>query len=340
MRLMPNITADLVDEIEQGEPLPVSTLGQYLQHEPPTLRQWQSAIEMGRPALAAIRVAMSTPDSAAEALLSLFGAGLDRISSALDHRLKALQAMQQPLPTSDKPLHLFDCGFDVEQALHEHLAQALPRLEATFPGLEFKVRRPSRRLSIAIYVPGLGSLESSTWRGGDVQAKFVVGRTNDLQPQMLDDAEEIELAESLWIGMNSCMALSSEQDKAASIKALNVQGRLLAISGTMTGPDVSEATAWALVDARQWKGQTTYISHLYAAYDNGSRQRGDMRGLLVTQRGKPYVFARPVVLVDYRPYSVRSQERQAMRERDNDHGASTGAVIAGREQPLEQMLLF
>lgn len=337
---MPNRTVALNDDLEQGQAPLDDTPSEFVDEAPPTLAQWQAAIDNGRAELLSLHAETCSADTALAALKSLFVNGLDITAAALAHRLTAIAAMKQALPSSDTPLILFDCGFDVMADVHEEVAQALPMLVTALPGLEYVIRRPARRLSLTIYLPRVGSLTTNTWRGGEVQAEFVPGKSSDLRRQLMDEADEVELPEAIWINQNSCMSLSSVQDQPAPVKALTVQGRLLVITSTLTGPDVSQAEAWAMVDARQWQGQLTTNRERYASYEDGSRQRGDMRGLQVTLRGKVYVLAKPVLLADYRPYSVRSLERMDVRARGRDHSPANSEQTAGHEHPLKQLQLF
>lgn len=331
-----SISADLVERIAEGQPSVIPSDGCLIQPSPPTLAQWQSTIEAGQASLCMLQ----TTRPELNQLWSMFSDGLNQAASALELRLANFRARHKVEPEPETPLPLWDSSFSIDPTLHEDLAQALPLIVSEFPGLEYVVRRRTRRLSTAIYIPGIGSLETAAWRAGEHQAEFVVGRSIDLNEHFMDGADEIELPEQVWIGMNSCMSMSSVQDRPSPVTTLVVEGRMLAISSTLTGPGDSHAMAWALVDARQWHGDTTLYGQMVHAYESGHRQRGDMRGLQVSARGRNYVIAKPVVLVDYRDHAVRRAEAQSARELIAGGGPSARDGDASRETALEQLPLF
>ncbi|MFK5073436.1 hypothetical protein ACI4BE_28315, partial [Klebsiella pneumoniae] len=55
-----------------------------------------------------------------------------------------------------------------------------------------------------------------------------------------------------------------------------------------------------------WVGTTVSYRSMVASFDDGSRRRGDQRGMLVSVRGKHFVMCSFATLTDSRPPHIRN----------------------------------
>ena len=137
-------------------------------------------------------------------------------------------------------------------------------------------------------------------------------------------AEVVEAHEAIWSDSTSTGAIAMAEGSIPSVKAIELQGRLLTISGACYGSSPS-AEAWILVPIEQWRGPTLTHTQHCQAWDLGQLERGDLRGLVVSWAGRRFVLGALMQLVSPgRPDSHRGT-------------AATGRRAAPK---TEQMPLF
>jgi hypothetical protein len=158
--------------------------------------------------------------------------------------------------------------------------------------------------------------------GRKVYASFRLFKSAALLPHFNDGAPVYELPEQIWSGAICCGALCESSDGVASVRAISYEGRMYAVTGGMFSPERSEAVAWLLVPREAWAGPTFSYTTSVASFADGSRQRGDERGLVVSVRGKEFVLCSYATFEDTRAPEVRNPAvygpREVVEEEDGE----------------------
>jgi hypothetical protein len=89
----------------------------------------------------------------------------------------------------------------------------------------------------------------------------------------------------------------SEDGKAASVRATNVQGHLVTTSAIYWGGLGRSLTiSWKLMPLSLWVGAATRLLHDEDAIKSGERERGDLIGGIVSVNGTEFVLAERVTV--------------------------------------------
>ena len=234
----------------------------------------------------------------------------------------------RPIASMRKPSATFvsrGAAVPVDRGTLDKLASVTTNQSSDGVGLDAKIRRDSLDVTLAIHVPGIGTviLERSITSALE-QVRFCPGRAAEVRPSFRDGAEVVEAHEAIWSDSTSTGAIAMAEGSIPSVKAIELQGRLLTISGACYGSSPS-AEAWILVPIEQWRGPTLTHTQHCQAWDLGQLERGDLRGLVVSWAGRRFVLGALMQLVSPgRPDSHRGT-------------AATGRRAA---QKTEQMPLF
>lgn len=170
---------------------------------------------------------------------------------------------------------------------------------ANYNGIIYKVRRELTMLTASMHVPGLGSLTVRNWSRAGLGLDFhLIDRDTFFLESFRDGRREIELPYSVW---GSCCGAQKLSDAKgiASLPTFTVAGREYVQLGGMYSQSRREGEAWLVGALSDWRGPTfeSYQIHI-AAYNAGTVERGDNRGLLVKVRGVVCVLVSPALVYD------------------------------------------
>jgi hypothetical protein len=317
--------------VAPGADLPVYPAGTFENDRQPTLVEWQNGLQVARGALT------SLPGILADVLQSALGACDDALVDRLGRR---------EVEPHDR-LHLFDTDARLTRKVVDALLKGLDGLAALVPGLEIKRRACKRWADVFIWIPEVGEVHVTDLSGKKVYASFRLFKSDALLPHFKDDAPVYELPEQIWSAAICCGALCESNDGVASVRAVTYEGRMYAITGGLFSREHSEAVAWLLVPREVWAGPTFTYESAVASFQDGSRQRGDERGLVVSVRGKQFVLSSYATFEDTRAPEVRNAAVYGSRDADEDGGqglddeeGEVGEAVASPAAPVDQMALF
>lgn len=289
------------DVVAPGADLPTYAAGTFESEAHPTAVEWTRGLAVARGILPTLPRPFAT----------VLEAALAAADDALAVRLA------RPHGGPDDGLVLFDADGRLTRSTLAAFLSGLDQLPSQIQGLEMKQRTHRHGRTVAVWLPGLGELQVED-RGAHGLASFGLFKSTTFLPHFEDGAPVHELPEQIWGRAICCGALCESNDGVASIRAVTHDGRPYAVTGGMFGSDCSEGVAWLLVPREDWVGPTFTYASMVAAFADGSRQRGDDRGLVVSVRGKQFVLSSFVRFVDRRAPEVRN------------------AAIYGRHAPVEE----
>lgn len=103
------------------------------------------------------------------------------------------------------------------------------------------------------------------------------------------------------------MEADGRNGRVARVRAAPLGGFLHASTGACFGPvDGAEFTAYPLIPATLYRGETTLLWHDEAAIEAGRRERGDSTGLVVEHGGRRFVFGPSITVRSSMPSGVCS----------------------------------
>lgn len=322
----------LADDVAApGADLPSYPAGTFENDTNPSAVEWTRGLTVARGVLATLPAGLAL----------VLDAALTSTEKALAKRLEKLEGQ------SDGGLVLFDADAPLPRKALDAFLAGLDSMPSLVPGLEMKQRTHRHGRTTAVWMPGVGELQVAQL-GTRTYASFGLFKTTVFLPSYEDGAPVYELPEQIWSGAICCGALCESNSGVASIRAVTHEGRMYAVTGGMFGRDISEGIAWLLVPRQAWVGPTGTYESIVAAFQDGSRQRGDDRGLVVSVRGQQYVLGSFARFVDNRAPEVRNaavygarpanQEEEGLEE--EEFGAVHGLAQQRAREDVDQLALF
>lgn len=171
---------------------------------------------------------------------------------------------------------------------------------ADYDGIIYKVRGALTMLTASMHVPGLGSLTVRQWADAGFGLDFsLIDRDTFFLDSYLDGRPEIASHYAVWGKCYGAQKLSEAGNTIASLPTFTIAGREYVQLGCAYRHTRGEAGAWLVGSVSDWRGPTfgSYQAHI-AAYDAGTVERGDHRGLLVRVRGVVCVLVSPALVYD------------------------------------------
>jgi hypothetical protein len=175
-------------------------------------------------------------------------------------------------------------------------------------GVECIVRHSMGCEVFAAHIEGVGSLVGRRWSNDSRAIDYQVGRDCELRRSYSDDTKMHIVAAAEWRRFYAGQALAEAGAGVAHVKALAYQGRRYVISGVRGFRRRCEGEAWSITRAEAWRGPTYSYRSQVKAWDEGRRERGDRRGLVVMVDRQTCVLDGFALFVD-----------------DDDTGETTGA---------------
>lgn len=169
----------------------------------------------------------------------------------------------------------------------------------SYHGIEYKTRHDQRIICAAMHVENIGSVIVRHWPDvGGTSADFRPFREPFFLDSYRDNMATIEAPYHLW-GTSYCAdKLAYSNDDIASVPAFTIQGRMYLNTGGMGSGEYRECDGWALCPKSDWIGPTYSYRTQCQAWDEGRKERGDKRGLVVRVQGQLCVCESPALIFD------------------------------------------
>ncbi len=169
----------------------------------------------------------------------------------------------------------------------------------TYHGIEYKARDDKRIFTAAMFVENIGTVIAHHWKDvGGIGVDFRPFRVPFFLDSYHDNMPTIEAPYHLW-GTSYCAdKLANSNDDIASVPAFTIQGRMYLNTGGMGSGEYRECDGWALCPKSDWTGPTYSYRTQCRAWDEGRKERGDKRGLVVRVQGQLCVCESPALIFD------------------------------------------
>jgi hypothetical protein len=168
--------------------------------------------------------------------------------------------------------------------------------------VSWKVREAFDCSTYAVHVENVGTvLAQSRGVNGSIGLSFVPEpRDTFFLDSYEDSMQSIALPYDVWGPTYAADKLAYSNTGVASVPTFRYQYREFFVSGTTSGGAVRgiHGTAWRLCLPEQWHGERYSYHSLGVAVNEGTRQRGDRRGMVVTVRGRELVVEEAALVYD------------------------------------------
>ncbi len=206
----------------------------------------------------------------------------------------------------------------------EAFVNACERLaKAPVGGIEVKVREDVRIKTAAVYIENVGTIIAYQWPqvgGGNVS--YYPWKDSFFLPSYLDGMPIVKAPYSTWKGAYCADKLAMSGKGVASVPTFKLAGREYIQTGGMGVRGFEQARAWRICPISDWHGETHTYQSICKAYDDGIRERGDERGVVVKVRGQLCVLEAAMTVYDDQP----AAETVARIFADRDAEAEEDAV--------------
>ncbi len=132
----------------------------------------------------------------------------------------------------------------------------------------------------------------------------------------------------VWRPFYSADKIAESYDEPAPVPALQFQGRRVVITGGVYHGRHAKGHGWAVAAAEDWHGPTYSYRSQCRAWNEGRKERGDQRGLLVRVDRQLCVLAEYVEFVDENDTS-HPQRWPALRDQAARQIQSTQNTLEG-----------
>ena len=203
--------------------------------------------------------------------------------------------MEQGARSGDEPFSWYGGRVQIEA---DELERFAPHCLA--PGLDDieTVHRDKGHAELwAMHVPGLGTFKAFRWPSG-IGATFTLGRDPVMRSSFADGRPIHHAPAALWRPCYCADKLAEAGQHAASVQPFEYGGREWINGGGVSCAGRDSCDAWQIVPPEDWQGQTYSYATQARAWDAGTLERGDRRGLLVSVRGQRCVLADMATFVD------------------------------------------
>ncbi|MBX9849089.1 MAG: hypothetical protein K2X64_07315 [Rhodocyclaceae bacterium] len=169
-------------------------------------------------------------------------------------------------------------------------------------GPEYKVIDTPHSIEAGVYFPGIGSVVAQLWkRMNSFSLAFNLDRDHYFLESYRDHFESLYCDQLVWEPAYAAQTLAESNDKIVSVRTFKLGGREYVHKGASHGNGYSECDAYSIVPKSQWAGDTYTYRSMIDAFNNGTKERGDCRGLVVRVRGALCVLEKFVLVYDDQP---------------------------------------
>lgn len=138
---------------------------------------------------------------------------------------------------------------------------------------------------LAVFAQHVGTLAVRSHADGSRSIGYAHYRSADMLPSYRDDKPVYELPEAIWGPAYASQAIAEAGDGIARLKTFRHGGREWINDGGMYFSGNASCEGWAIARRAYWESETYSYRDQVAAWDAGTLERGDRRGLVVKVRG-------------------------------------------------------
>jgi hypothetical protein len=211
-----------------------------------------------------------------------------------------LEKMVERCGDDNEPRHLWRVTCDpTDDEFDGFVAHCRAMVGAAFDGIEYKVRDEDGCVTTAaMYVRNVGTLIAWRWSETNRAIDFQPWRDTFFLESYRDGIQAIEAPYATWGRAYCADKLANSNDGIASVPTFVVNGRKYINDGGFSRGPYRECEGWSFTAFADWKGPTFSYRSQCRAWDNGSLERGDRRGLVVRVRGQLCVLDGAVKVYD------------------------------------------
>ena len=254
------------------------------------------------------RAGLAMPQIFAQAR-PLFESGLQRVRAVhaqlQDHR------KSRDADAGDRCYRLWRTDIEVDaltlQAFIQH-CQSMIDGNWDSPETEYKQRQDVSHRTVAMYCTGVGSVIVRIWDADNIAVDFVLGKDTFFLKSYRDEEHRMMASECVFEGQGASQPLSESGDKIAALMPFSFEGREYIKTRATYSARIHSCNAWTFCARSDWRGPTYSYRDLIQTWDDGRKQRGDCRGLMVRVRGQEVVLNGYVLFVDERPGELKPPE--------------------------------
>lgn len=188
-------------------------------------------------------------------------------------------------------------------------------------GIEVKVRGEVRVKTAAVYIEDVGTIIAYEWsQVGTGHIAYYPWKAPFFLTGFRDDMPIVKAPYATWKGAYCADKLAMSGKGVASVSTFKLAGREYIQTGGMCYRGLEQATAWRVCPIGDWNGETHSYQSICKAYDDGVRERGDERGLVVKVRGQLCVLEAAITVYDDQPSTETIARLFADRDADAEDG--------------------
>lgn len=244
-----------------------------------------------------------------------------------------LEKMVERCDEDDEPRHLWRVTCKpTDDEFDAFVAHCRAMVGSVFDGIEYKVRDEDGCVATAaMYVRDVGTLIAWRWSETNRAIDFQPWRDSFFLDSYRDRIHAIEAPYSTWGHAYCADKLANSNDGIASVPTFVVNGREYINDGGFSRGSYRECEGWSFTAFSDWQGATFSYRSQCRAWDNGSLERGDRRGLVVRVRGQLCVLDGAVKVYD-------TQATDAVWQADDADDVETDdeTDIGEEEETLEE----
>ncbi|MDR5776972.1 MULTISPECIES: hypothetical protein [unclassified Caballeronia] len=178
------------------------------------------------------------------------------------------------------------------------------------PGIEVKSRDTRQSKMSAVFVEGVGTLIARYWSiSENGHIAYVPWKDRIFLSSYLDDMPVINAPYATWKDAYCADKIAMSGKGVASVPTFKLGGREYVRTCGTGFRGMEYGRAWRVVPIADWTGETYSYQTITKTWDDGIRERGDDRGLVVKVRGQLCVLESAIEVYDERPSATDSIAR-------------------------------
>ena len=202
-------------------------------------------------------------------------------------------------------------------------------------GRLIKIQSNAKVKKAAIYIEQIGTILVSLFASpqADYKLDYSPMKSSFFNDSYLDEMESLYVPFRTWGGVYAAQTIGESNEKAPSVKTFTTNGREFVNFGGLSSQCWHDCHAYSICPIENWNGETFTYRELISAYNDGSVQRGDARGLMVKVRGHLCVFEKEFFVYDNK---VTTEDRTLVANEDLDEEENSGLDFEKADDELAE----
>lgn len=144
-----------------------------------------------------------------------------------------------------------------------------------------------------------------------------------------EDIPRIKVSDEEYEPIEAAYSADILSEKNKIRKPFEWEGKQRTNLGGLHWGDYAEAQTWELISIAEWEGKTYSREELYDECDQGTRERGDHTGQVVTWHGTQYVLANPLIFA--------TGEKPVVEEAEEEEERTEAETGESRPEPMQSI---